>query len=488
MPRGELREVPSHAHFLAWDERRRKLVAYDAKRRFIGVLSSSSKAKRQSDSCSLIDQGLLKRMDGYHFIEEVAAKEWGSDWDRMITNPVEYPDKPASVCVASTPQSIILDSSPSCTSTEVKSSDVVAQSSGNLALAYQRGTTTDVRMSIIEAAVFPSSEIEIAGQLTMPPLTTNMESFPAAFTLHNQITQTADVNKNSLRDTSVAASASAGQTCNLALTNTTCTGTGTGKIQVEARGWVWVNYPEPRSGHYKWALSIEATIADPAQRASSISYKATANSWGITRAVPNCAVVNTTNTGGNGNGKGNGAAQENLGTSSKKVNPVLIAVPVTLAILAIILGIVAFYIWRRRRSAKHPRSLRSVPGDGSGAGSRQMSSYPQVTPMYLPPTSSIPGTNSFYSHSHGRGPSMDHSAILTVSSSQGHVLLNEKGRPMVPPNQAHPDMFSPGSSTAMRNTGVMSPGGVLPPAYSESAGHSVVAGSHSTSSGPARKS
>lgn len=487
MPRGELRAIPEEAHFLAWDDRLRRVVAYDRRKQFIGVVAPSIHTKRQSGtSCSLVDQGTLARMEGYKLIEQSAANEWGADWDRMLTNDPDFPNNAASVCVSGDPPNVPLDAPSECSSSQISTTGVLVDGSGKVTLSYKRGTSTEMVATVTQAALFPIGGVDVTAPVNMPVLTTNLESISAEMTIKNQITQTSTVTKDSFRDTSVAASAPAGQTCHLELTNTTCTGSGKSRIRMSAIGWVWVNYPEPRKGHYKWAISIEGTIPDIEQRSSYIEFGARAKSYGVTNAAAKCALLDANGVPKNGNDQQNGQP----GESSNSVSPVLVGVPVALGVIAVILAIVAFFVWRRRRAQRAYSGTGTLRSDGASSHAPTMSTHPGVTPVFFPQSTSLPPESS-YTPSHVRGPSMDQSVVYSIGSSSqpgdsgigGPVPMPvmEKGRPVVshasrPSQGSVSQIMSPsGQSSSSYSTfhngdTLLSPGRLAPapPAYTES--------------------
>ena len=147
MPPSELPFIPDNAHLLAWDHHRRKVVAYDVNRKFLGNVatphSRSIKRQAKGTACTLVDQSTLrfgeclsksllvcshssqspgiicwKSMRPRSGVSVLAAIPMfpptltlftGADWDNIHTNPSEYPDRGASVCVQDVPPTMTLD-------------------------------------------------------------------------------------------------------------------------------------------------------------------------------------------------------------------------------------------------------------------------------------------------------------------------------------------------------------------------------------------
>ncbi|KAH7091888.1 hypothetical protein BKA62DRAFT_723575 [Auriculariales sp. MPI-PUGE-AT-0066] len=436
MPQSERR-----AAYLAFDERTKKVVAYDAQRRPLGLHMSRVRVKRAGSACNLVSQSVLKRMESYIKLEQAAITLWGDKWNTTLTNDPAYPDSPASACISEDPQTVTLDAQPSCSS--------------STSTAGGRGTSTGVRFTVTQAALFPEAGVDIAAQLQMPALAVDKDTFPAAFTLQNQQTQTVDLSQDTLKDATVQASSSApGQTCSLAITNSTCTASGTGKMQVYATGWLWFNYNEPRDGHYKWAISIDEIITDINDRSSWIEFRTAVQSWSVTKAIPSCAFAA-------GGESGSTTTSGDKGGSS---NAVIIALPVSLATVALILGAVAFLLWRRRRSQKRQSEQNAIADTSSNR--RQMSSYPDVTPIILPPPTSLPPSESM-------GPS--------ISSIKGHALLlagRGGGKPQSRATST-PQEDRLSSQSFDRTLSIGNENEALPPAYSELSAPASTSGSYS---------
>ncbi|KAH7091887.1 hypothetical protein BKA62DRAFT_76440 [Auriculariales sp. MPI-PUGE-AT-0066] len=370
------------AVFVAFDERQHKVVEYDLERRPLGVAGASLWEKRQGSprpsdgSCSLVTRAQLQRMTDYQRLEETAATLWGADWNQTLTNDPLYPDSPASVCVSTDPQTMTLDGEPSCSSSNATLPMTVAQAAGSVDLSYERSTSTTARVTISKAAIFPMSSVQIATQLNTPSLTVGMESLSSELTFHNEQNQIADVKKDSVTTELVRAAASSpGQSCTVKFTNSTCTGKSTGRIQVQATGWLWFQYNEPRDGHHRWAVSIDEILQED-QRSSWIEFKAGVQSWGITNATPMCE----------GNEIASDPANETHDTESDGgiPNSIIIGVSASLGGLVIVLGVVVFFLWRRRKT----------PARELGEDTRSdllkppTSSYMAASPLFLTPFAS----------------------------------------------------------------------------------------------------
>ena len=175
-----------------------------------------------------------------------------------------------------------------------------------------------------------------------------------------------------------------------------------------------------------------------------MEFKATAKSSGFTAGTPRCAFAN--------GAPGGGAPQENNAAPAKGVSPVLIAVPVALSILAVILGIVAFVVWRRRK-----RDQAGVRPSQATQSSNN-STHPQVHPIWLPPASTAPPSTIVSAYNPGR-PSIDTNPGMVASPTQGG-RVSEKYR-------------------AMATLDAMSPVEHMPPAYSEAPSQSTTSGAGS---------
>ncbi|KZV99514.1 hypothetical protein EXIGLDRAFT_668444 [Exidia glandulosa HHB12029] len=359
----------TRAHKLAYDEERRVVVAYDRSGALIGELPPVAMAKRQTASCALIDYYAVENLPGFHFLTDEATTSWGADWDRYLTNPPEYPAYPASACVTSSPSpSLTWDASPSCSTSLTNSTSIKAGSDGNVALPYTRGTSSGTQFTVATAASFPV-QTTLTSVVNIPSLDSALDSSSPTLTMTNSLLSTTASTASNTEPATLDVTAKAGQSCSLALTTIACSATGSTRVQVSAQGYLWFNYPSTRSGHYKWALSLETYISDITQRSTYLGVNASTHSTGIVKQVPQCAFLDGSANDSATTTSASSAPGSTVTSPPGKAVPVYAyAVPIAV-VLGLAIAAVVVLIIRRSRSSRPEGQWKQ-----------------QVSPMWLPNT------------------------------------------------------------------------------------------------------
>lgn len=326
-------------------------------------------ARREAAWCSLIDAESIQKT--YKTFTDKIAKDLGGDWDKIYTNPPEYPELNAMACVVG-PATITFDGQPECSSGPTESPHVASIQGGVVDLAFDSGTSTQAHITVNEQAAFPlagSVEADMHWQFDEPQGAGGPDLALRA-TIINADQESAQASHGNLTTNRVKATAAPNQSCFQPLTNVTCTATGKGRIQIAYSGNLWFNYPTPRGTqpnvHYKWAPGLDASLDD---RSTYISFTATVSSYTLTQDSqgPQCRFAEAT-----------GPA---LGpTASAKPNVDKYLAP-TLVVIALICGAGVYWFWRRRRRQRVGR-LDSAPP----ATSPVDAPYPSISEYTAAPT------------------------------------------------------------------------------------------------------
>ncbi|KAJ7717910.1 hypothetical protein DFH07DRAFT_338757 [Mycena maculata] len=273
--------LPRDATHLALDEQSRELIAFSGNGTHLGRFSMEARSelpKRDTGSCATMSSTDVQTLPGWNTLKSTAESNWGTGSYNVVTNDKDYVNQPAQSCVSTDTVQITPSGTPSagqsCTSQTSSSNGQEVGTSGTIALQHSSGTSSSTTSTVTKESSIAVG-VSVSATIGFPDIVdiTSAFTFTATFTntLSTATTGTStQTSTQTLTQTNVA-----GKTCHLEFTTQTCTITGTGEIPMIATGWVWFEYNSATDGHYKWALSIDSTLTNVADRTTFIQFSST---------------------------------------------------------------------------------------------------------------------------------------------------------------------------------------------------------------------
>ncbi|TRM68925.1 hypothetical protein BD626DRAFT_446511 [Schizophyllum amplum] len=263
--------VPREASRLAFDQLSRRVLAYDARGTYLGVVErDAAPERRDGGACSALSADDAKKLPGWDTLEQQAKDNWGDGSWKIVTNDEDFPEQPAQVC-AEDAGDITIDGDPECTTqTQTLDTDIsgtngtatVSQTTGTKYTSQQTvsqesaisvGETVDVKIGIPEVA-------DVTSSTSLSTMITNTLSNSESSESNQQTTQT------------VAIAVPKDGKCGVKFDVKTCTTKGSGQVPFVAQGWVWFEYDDKTKDHYKWALKIEEILSNKDDRSTYLKF------------------------------------------------------------------------------------------------------------------------------------------------------------------------------------------------------------------------
>ncbi|THU77409.1 hypothetical protein K435DRAFT_812482 [Dendrothele bispora CBS 962.96] len=201
--------------------------------------------------CADLSVDEAKTLPGWDTLTKYTDDNWGKKSRNIVTNPKEYLGMGAQVCIQSDTVQFSSDAQPDCQSQSFASDGKLSGTSGEVSIEVQTGFNLETTLTTTNATAEVSMGVE--------------------FTNTNSKTTTTQYNGTSTGRLTLKAPQ--GKTCNANLEMECCTLSGTGTVNYIASGWVWFNYNDKTDGHYKWAVSVDSTLTNIADRSSQMEVK-----------------------------------------------------------------------------------------------------------------------------------------------------------------------------------------------------------------------
>jgi len=232
---------------------------------------------------------ILCIVPGWDAISKYADDTWGTGSRNIVTNPPEYVDSPALVCIQSDPVKLsFTDEKPHCQSESVDATSHLNGTTGQQTIQTQNGFSSDTTMtttscplpSDIGYIINPVLQRPLPLELTQPwkHLLTFQKLLMSRRLLQRQHhLQTPILNRMSRPDyivqfsyyiysntatyngvvsNSLTLNLGNGQTCNATIKTNICNQQATGTVDYIASGWIWFNYDDKTHDHYKCMFFI----------------------------------------------------------------------------------------------------------------------------------------------------------------------------------------------------------------------------------------
>ncbi|KAJ8083051.1 hypothetical protein PM082_008914 [Marasmius tenuissimus] len=226
---------------------------------------------RAAPTCSGLSIDDVKKLAGWPAIEKHANDKWGKGSRRVLTNPEEYPDRAALLCV--TDEVIQVKSTGhDCQTRQTTSNGAIVGTTGKVTVSVEQGFSSESSYTVTKATSLGVSNT-VSVQLGLPEIA----EVSASFTVSAEVTNT---NSHSFGETfndkstfKVKLDAPKGETCKVVLNSRTCRIQAQGSIRYIATGWVWFNYHSATKGHYKWAVNINNAVPEIDDRSDFLDFK-----------------------------------------------------------------------------------------------------------------------------------------------------------------------------------------------------------------------
>ncbi|KAK0476959.1 hypothetical protein IW261DRAFT_298058 [Armillaria novae-zelandiae] len=271
-----VRSLPRDIAHIAVDEARGHYLAFKRDGSLYGrypVDSQSNNVDRRAASqCSQLSVDEAKTISGWDAIENYANDNWGDGSRNIVTNPEDYVDRPAQVCITDDVVQLSFSGDPVCQTHTTSSAGTLVGTSGEVDIEVDQGFNTDTSYTVSSA-----STIGVSNTMTVKVGIPEVAEVTDALTISTEVTDTTsstfDVSYNDVSKVTLKITAPEGKTCTATTSTKTCNIQATGKIRYLATGWIWFNYNDKTEGHYKWAVNIESVVTNQDDRSSFATFK-----------------------------------------------------------------------------------------------------------------------------------------------------------------------------------------------------------------------
>ncbi|KAK0222689.1 hypothetical protein EDD85DRAFT_914401 [Armillaria nabsnona] len=233
---------------------------------------SNGLERRAASQCGLLSVDEAKTLRGWNAIVQYANDNWGDSSRKIVTNPSDYVDSPAQVCITDEIVELSFSGDPVCQTHNSSIGGSLVGTDGEVTLEADQGFTTSTSYTVTSASTIGFSDT-LSVKVGVPEVAEMTE----ALTISTEVTDTTssafDVSYNDVSKVTFKMTAPQGTTCTATLSTTTCSIQATGNIRYLASGWIWFNYDNKIGAHYKWAAPIEGVLTNQDDRSSFAEFK-----------------------------------------------------------------------------------------------------------------------------------------------------------------------------------------------------------------------
>ncbi|KAJ6615628.1 hypothetical protein B0H10DRAFT_57112 [Mycena sp. CBHHK59/15] len=253
-------------------------VAYNSHGVALGNVTIAALTRRQdgssaTGSCAALDAKQMQTIPGWATLAAQAATNWGTGASTVSTNPEEWSDHGAVVCMngraSANPPKIAPSGAPSCTDSSQSTSGQFVGVAGTISLTGNEGTLATQTSTVTKEASI-GVDVSVAAEVDFPLLTKLTSTVTLKSTFTNTLAKASTTGTNTQQGRTFTINPTAGQTCHLQYQAESCTVSGTGTIPFVASGWAWWTYKAKTQGHWNWALLMEAYLTNEADRTSNM--------------------------------------------------------------------------------------------------------------------------------------------------------------------------------------------------------------------------
>ncbi|ESK89432.1 hypothetical protein Moror_16151 [Moniliophthora roreri MCA 2997] len=283
MPFSEVaRLLPRTVTDIAVDEDAGQYLAFESDGTLYGTYPIDNSPTVQSERraaglCTQLSADDAKRLPGWSLIENHANEKYGKGSRNIVTNPPEYLDRPAHVCVNGDPIPVRMTDEPNCMAQNVEGQGIAVGTSGYVELEVTNGFKSESSLTVTQVATIGLSST-IGVQLGFEGVGDVSSSFTASAEITNEDTRTFSSSYSTEVKQKLRYEAPEGEMCHVNMDVSTCTLQVEGRIPYTADGFVWFNYNKRTKGHYKWAVNIETVVPNIEDRSSFLEFRGSATS------------------------------------------------------------------------------------------------------------------------------------------------------------------------------------------------------------------
>ncbi|KAI3608187.1 hypothetical protein WG66_006590 [Moniliophthora roreri] len=276
------RLVPRTVTHIAVDEDAGQYLAFEGDGTLYGTYSIDNSTTVQSERraagiCTQLSADDAKKLHGWNLIENYANENWGTGSRNIVTNPPEYLDRPAHVCVDGDPIPVRMTDDPNCLAHNIKGKGKLAGSSGFAEVEVTNGFKSESSLTVTQVATIGVSNT-IGVQLGFEGVADVSEEFTVSTEITNEDTKTFSSEYSTEESFILHYNAPEGKMCHANMNVSTCILQVEGKVPYTAEGWVWFNYEKKTEGHLKWAVNIEGVVPNVDDRSSFLEFRGSTTS------------------------------------------------------------------------------------------------------------------------------------------------------------------------------------------------------------------
>ncbi|KAK0189359.1 hypothetical protein F5146DRAFT_1138756 [Armillaria mellea] len=271
-----VRSLPRDITHIAVDEARGHYLAFKRDGSLYGRYpvdaESGDVERRDASQCAQLSVAEAQTIPGWNAIVQYANSNWGSGSRNIVTNPTDYVDRPAQVCITDDVVQLSYSGDPVCQTHTTTSQGSLVGTTGEVDIEVDQGFTSDSSYTVSSASTLGVSNT-LSVKIGVPEVAEVTEAFTVSAEVTDTTSSTFKASQDDTSKVTIKMTAPQGKTCT-AVTNTkTCNIQATGKVRYLATGWIWFNYNSATQGHYKWAVNIEGVLTNQDDRSSFATFK-----------------------------------------------------------------------------------------------------------------------------------------------------------------------------------------------------------------------
>ncbi|THU93462.1 hypothetical protein K435DRAFT_903581 [Dendrothele bispora CBS 962.96] len=266
-------ELPSSVTHIAFNEDTGHYIAFNKDGslygRYVAEKRSMVNLDRRDSTCAPLSVEEAETLPGWKNIVQYANNNWGDGSRNIVTNPTEYVDYGALVCIQTETVELSFTGEPTCQTNNITTGGLLVGTSGSVSLGVDQGFAAATTLTTTQASTI-GVDTSLSVKVGIPEVADVTQTVTMSTSLTNTNSQAASTTYNDVVSVTITMDAPEGKTCNAISSTNRCTLQATGDVKYIASGWVWFNYESRKDGHYKWAVSIEATNPNIDDRSSTM--------------------------------------------------------------------------------------------------------------------------------------------------------------------------------------------------------------------------
>ncbi|KAK0216347.1 hypothetical protein IW262DRAFT_212939 [Armillaria fumosa] len=271
-----VRSLPRDIAHIAVDEAKGHYLAFKRDGSLYGRYpvdaETSGIERRDASQCAQLSVAEAQTIPGWNAIVQYANSNWGSGSRNIVTNPTDYVDRPAQVCITDDVVQLSYSGDPVCQTHTTTSQGSLVGTEGEVDIEVDQGFNSDSSYTVSSASTLGVSNT-LSVKIGVPEVAEVTEAFTVSASVTDTTSSTIDTSYNDMSKVTIKMTAPEGKTCTAETSTKTCNIQATGQIRYLATGWIWFNYDSATQGHYKWAVNIEAVVTNQDDRSSFATFK-----------------------------------------------------------------------------------------------------------------------------------------------------------------------------------------------------------------------